>query len=60
MALQHADDTNDNEWNREYLSHINGQRSFEGFLYFLGVFDEEAEREDVCQTETEVPAGANL
>jgi hypothetical protein len=58
LCSYHADNTNDNEGDGEYLSHVDGQRGLEGFLYFLGVFDEEAEREDVCQTETEVPAGA--
>ncbi len=53
---QHADHSDNNEWNREYLSHINGQRGLKGFLNLLGVLDEEAEGEDIGQTEAKIPA----
>ena len=39
----HAVDTYDDEGDGEDLSHIDGQRSLEGFLDLLGVLDEEGE-----------------
>ena len=59
-CLYHAPDAEDDEGNGENLSHVNGQRGLEGFLYLLSVLNEEAEGEDVGQAEAEVPAGAYL
>ena len=56
----HAVDADDDEGDGEDLSHVDGQRGFEGFLNLLGVLDEEAEGEDVGQTEAEVPACAHV
>ena len=60
MALQHTDDSNDDKGDAQYLSHIYGQRGFEGFLNLLGVFNEEAECKDIRQAEAEVPSRAYL
>ena len=60
LCPYHTIDTKDDEGNRKYLSHIDRQRGLEGFLNLLGVFDEEAEGEDIRQAETEVPASAYL
>ena len=56
----HAIDSKYDKGNRKNLSHIEWERGFEGFLHLLGVLNEEAEGEDICQTEAEVPACANL
>jgi len=47
FSSYHAIDTQDDEWDAKDLSHIDGKGSFEGFLNLLGVFDEEAEGEDI-------------
>ena len=47
------------ERNTEYLSHVEWERGFEGFLDLLGVFDEEAEGEDIAQAEAEEKARAH-
>ena len=47
LTFVHAVDSQDDEWDREYLAHVDGEGGFEGFLNLLGVFDEEAEGEDV-------------
>ena len=60
FCSQHAPGTENNEWYREYLSHVEWERGLECFLYLLGVFDEEAEGEDIRQAESEVPACADL
>ena len=60
LCFYHAINAKYDEGNRKNLSHVDGERCLEGFLYLLGVFDEEAEGEDVCQAEAEVPTGANL
>ena len=59
-STYHAPDAEDDERNGENLSHVDGQRGLEGFLYLLGVLNEEAEGEDIGQAEAEVPAGAYL
>ena len=58
--MDHAIDAKDDEGDREDLAHVEGEGGLEGFLDLLGVFDEEAEGEDISQTETEVPACADL
>ena len=56
---EHADKSDNDKGYGEYLSHIKGQGSFESLLYLFGVFDEEAEGEDISQAEAEVPACTN-
>ena len=60
LSFYHTIDTNDDEWYREYLSHIEWERGFEGFLNLLRVLNEEAEGEDVGQAEAEIPACADF
>ena len=60
LCFYHAINAKYDEGNRKNLSHVDGERCLEGFLYLLGVFDEEAEGEDVCQAEAEVPTGTHL
>ena len=60
LGPEHAADTNDDEGDREDLTHVERQRGLEGFLDLLGVLDEETEGEDIRQTEAEIPACANL
>ena len=60
FSPQHTKDTEDNEGDGEDLPHVDGEGGLEGFLDLLGVLDEEAEGEDIRQTEAEVPACANL
>ena len=60
LGFYHAIDPKDDEGNRKDLSHVEWERGFEGFLDLLGVFDEEAEGEDIRQTKAEIPACANL
>ena len=43
----HAIDSKYDKRNRKDLSHVEWERGFEGFLDLLGVFDEEAEGEDI-------------
>ena len=57
---QHAVHAEDDKRDGEYLTHIDGQRCLEGFLYLLGVLDEETEGEDIRQTEAEIPARTYL
>jgi hypothetical protein len=56
LGSYHAIGAEYDKWYRKNLSHINGQRSFKGFLNLLGVLDEEAEGEDIGQTEAKIPA----
>ena len=56
----HAVHAEDDKRDGENLTHIDGQRCLEGFLYLLGVLDKETEGEDIRQTEAEIPACANL
>ena len=56
----HAINAKDDKRNAEDLSHIEWERSFEGFLDLLRVLDEEAESEDIRQAETEIPACTDL
>ena len=58
FRLDHAIDTEDDEGDGEQLAHVEKHVSLPGFLHVLGVFDEEAEGEDIGEAETEVPAGA--
>ena len=60
FCFYHAIDTQDDEGYREDLAHVEWERGFEGFLHFLGVFDEEAEGEDIGQTEAKIPTCTNL
>ena len=60
FCSQHAPGSEDNEWYGEYLSHVEWERGFEGFLNLFRVFDEETESEDIRQAEAEVPACADL
>ena len=53
---QHTSHTDDDKGNGENLSHIEWQACLKGFLYLLGVFDEEAEGKDIGEAETEEPA----
>ena len=48
------------ERNTEYLSHVEWERGFEGFLNLLCVFDEETESEDIRQAEAEIPTCADF
>ena len=52
----HAVHADDDEGNGENLSHVDGQGGLEGFLNLLGVLNEEAEGEDIGQTEAKIPA----
>ncbi len=56
LCSDHAIGSQEDEGDREYLSHIDGERCFEGFLYLLGVFDEESEGEDIRQAKAKVPS----
>ena len=56
LFSEHTNHSNENERNRQDLSHIKGEGGLKGFLDLLGVLDEEAEGEDIGQTEAEVPA----
>ena len=58
--LYHAPCTDDNEGNRQQLSHVEKHAFFKCLLHFFRVFDEEAEGEDIGQAETEIEAGAHL
>ena len=60
LGLNHTIRSQNDEWDRENLTHIDWERCFEGFLYLLGVFDEEAEGENICKAEAEIPTCANL
>ena len=60
LRLYHAVDTDNDEGDGENLAHIYWQRRLKGFLDLLGVLYEEAEGEDVSQTEAKVPTGAHL
>ena len=60
FRFYHAIDTQDDEGYREDLAHVEWERGFEGFLHFLGVFDEEAEGKDISQTEAKIPTCTNL
>ncbi len=60
LGSNHAVYAKDDEWDGEDLSHIEWECGLERFLHFLGVFDEEAEGEDIRQTEAEIPACADL
>ena len=60
LGSYHAIDAKDDEGDREDLAHVEWERGLEGLLDFLGVLDEEAEGEDIGQTEAEVPACADL
>lgn len=54
----HANHTDDDERNGEQLPHIEEHLLLKGFLYVLGVLDEEAEREDKGKAEAEKEASA--
>ena len=60
LGSYHAIDTEDDEGDGEDLAHIKWEGGFEGFLNLLGIFDEEAEGEDIRQTEAKIPASADL
>lgn len=56
----HTPDSQDDEGDGEDLAHVDWERGLEGLLDLLGVFDEEAEGEDIGQAEAEIPACAHL
>ena len=60
LGSYHAIGSKDDKWYRKYLSHIEWERGFEGFLNLLRVLNEEAEGEDIRQTEAKIPACADL
>lgn len=60
FCTNHAPHTNNDEGDGKDLSHINGECGLESFLNLFGIFDEEAEGEDIGEAEAEVPASANL
>ena len=60
LCPYHTVDSEYDKGNRKYLSHVEWERGFEGFLNFLGVFDEESESEDIGQAEAEIPASTDL
>ena len=49
-----APNSQKNEWNTQYLSHIHRKSSLECHLNLLRIFDEETEGEDEGDTETEI------
>ena len=60
LGPNHAIYAKDNERNREDLSHIEWESGLESLLDLLGVFNQETEGENIRQTETEIPARADL
>lgn len=48
-CLQHEDDSDDDEWYGEQLSHVECHGVFEEFLVFFRQFDEKSECENVCE-----------
>ena len=49
----HAIDTNGDEGEREYLTHIEGHTAFKVYLDVLGIFDKESECEDEREAKSE-------
>ena len=60
LSACHAINSDEDERDAQDLPHIDEHGGLPGFLHFLGVFDEEAGREDACQAEAEVEARAHL
>ena len=56
LCPQHTIGTDEDERYGEQLSHVEKHVGLPGFLHVLGVFNEEAEDEDIGQTESEIPA----
>ena len=56
LGSHHTIAAEDDEGDGENLAHVEWEGGLEGFLDFLGVLDEEAEGEDIRQTEAEIPA----
>ena len=57
-ASPHRPKADGDEWDAQYLSHVDGQAGLEGLLYFFGVFYQKAESEDEREAKTEVEAAA--
>lgn len=60
LLAEDAEQTDGDERYGEQLAHVEKHARLEVDLYVLGVFDEEAEREDERQTESEIESCAHL
>ena len=56
LCPQHTIGTDEDEGDGEQLTHVEKHVGLPGFLHVLGVFNEEAEGEDIGQAESEIPA----
>ena len=60
LGSVHTIDAQCDERDTQNLSHVNRQTCLEGFLYFLGLFNEESGNENISETETEIKSGTYL
>ena len=59
FSTPHASNAKDDERNAQQLSHVENHARLEVYLYILGVFYEEAERENEGQTQAEIEASSH-
>ena len=60
FSTPHAGNAKDDERNAQQLAHVENHARLEVYLYILGVFYEEAERENEGETQAEIETSAHL